>query len=362
LFEGCLVGIAVTLAVAVVRAWLDPILGSAAAFRIFYIAVIVTAWYYGFWPALFTLVLGYCLASYLFDDTRGDLGVYQFRNQVSCALYFIIGICLARVVAWLKQDIERRQRGERDLRKSQEELQMHQLELAHMARLGVMGEMVAALAHELNQPLHAAKNYASGSIRRLLKNPQDDGQVMMALEQIGREVDRASEILRRVRDFVKKSGLNVLAIPVNGVVKEAVMIVNVEIKRTCGRVVCELAPGLAPVKADPIQIEQVVVNLVRNGLEAMHERTAEECVVTIGTRRCDERTIDVFVRDRGQGIDEQEMSKVFEPFFTTKPEGMGMGLAICRSIVRAHEGRLWVTANDDCGCTFHFTLPVAQES
>ncbi len=125
-------------------------------------------------------------------------------------------------------------------------------------------------------------------------------------------------------------------------------------------IVCELAPDLAPVKADPIQIEQVVVNLVRNGLEAMHDATDGECAVTIGTRRYDEHAIEISVRDRGKGIGKEEMRKIFEPFFTTKPEGMGMGLAICRSIVQAHEGRIWVSANDDRGCTFHFTLPVAQ--
>ncbi len=115
-------------------------------------------------------------------------------------------------------------------------------------------------------------------------------------------------------------------------------------------------------RADPIQIEQVVVNLARNGLESMHEVPEEQRVLSIGTRRCDGQTMEVFVRDRGKGISEEEMQKIFEPFFTTKPEGMGMGLAISRSIIQAHEGRLWVSANDDRGCTFHFTLPVAQEN
>ena len=148
----------------------------------------------------------------------------------------------------------------------------------------------------------------------------------------------------------------------NDLVQDAVTINNLELKQTRARIVCELAPDIAPVMADPIQIEQVVVNLARNGLESMQELPEEQRVLSIGTRRCDEQTMEVFVRDRGKGISEQEMKKIFEPFFTTKPEGMGMGLAISRSIIQAHEGRLWVSANDDRGCTFHFTLPVAQEN
>jgi C4-dicarboxylate-specific signal transduction histidine kinase len=213
----------------------------------------------------------------------------------------------------------------------------------------------------LNQPLHAAKNYARGSIRRLLKNPLDDGEVMAALEQIAREADRAAEILRRVRDFIEKTGPHVATISLNEVISAALTILNIELKRTGGRIVCDLAPDLVPVKADPIQIEQVVVNLARNALEAMQETPQEQRLLTIGTRRNGGQTVEVFVRDCGQGIDAYEIGKVFDPFFTTKSEGMGMGLAISRSIVQAHEGRIWVTPNDDGGCTFRFALPIAKQ-
>jgi C4-dicarboxylate-specific signal transduction histidine kinase len=362
LLDRCLIGIVATLTVAVVRWWLDPILGSVAAFAIFYTAIIFTAWFSGFWPALFVMALGWCLASYLFDSSRGTLAVYPFRNQVACAVYVVVGVYLAYLIDRLTRDIARRRQVESDLRASQEQLQLHQSELAHMSRLSIMGEMAASLAHELNQPLHAAKNYARGSIRRLLKNPECDAELLAVLERIGEEADRAAEILHRVRDFVQKTGPHISALSVNDLVQEAVPIINLELKRRRARIVCELAPDTGPVRADPIQIEQVVVNLARNGLESMHDSPEEQRILSIGTRRCDERTVEVFVRDRGKGISEQEMKKIFEPFFTTKTEGMGMGLAISRSIVQAHEGRLWVTANDDRGCTFHFTLPVAGEA
>ena len=161
---------------------------------------------------------------------------------------------------------------------------------------------------------------------------------------------------------MQKTGPCVSAVSVNDLVQEAVAISRLESKQTRTKIACDLAPDIAPVLADPIQIEQVVVNLARNGMESMHEMPEEQRVLSIGTRRCDEQTMEVFVRDRGTGIGEQEMQKIFEPFFTTKPEGMGMGLAISRSIIQSHEGRLWVSANEDRGCTFHFTLPVAKDA
>jgi len=362
LLDRYLIGLVATLAIAVVRRWLDPILGHSVAFAIFYIAIIFTAWYSGFWPALFVLALGLCIASYMFDESRGSLRVTPFRAQVACTVYVIVGVYLAYLIDWLTRDIAQRKSVERELRASQEQLQLHQIELAHMSRLSIMGEMAASLAHELNQPLHAAKNYARGSIRRLLKDPNHDAELMAVLERIAEEADRAAEILRRVRNFVEKTGPCVSTISVNNLVQDAVTINSLELKQTRTRIVCELSPTIAPVRADPIQIEQVVVNLARNGLESMLDLPEEQRVLSIGTRPSDEQTIEVFVRDRGKGINEQEMKKIFEPFFTTKPEGMGMGLAISRSIIQAHEGRLWVSANEDRGCTFHFTLPVAQES
>jgi C4-dicarboxylate-specific signal transduction histidine kinase len=352
--------IAATLAVAVVRWWLDPLLGTAAAFATFYLAIIFTAWYSGFWPAMVSLALGSCLASYMFDSTRGDLAIYPLREQLGCAVYASIGIYLAHLISSLTRDIARRQRLESDLRVSQEQSQLHLTELAHISRLSVMGEMAAGLAHELNQPLHAAKNYARGSIRRLLKNPQDDGEVMAALEHIAHAADRAAEILRRVRDFVEKTGPHVATISLGEVITASLTILNIELKRTGGRIVCDLTPDLAMVKADPIQVEQVVVNLARNALESMQDTPPEQRLLTIGTRRKDDQNVEVFMRDCGQGIAADDIGRVFDPFYTTKSEGMGMGLAISRSIVQAHDGRIWVTANEDRGCTFHFTLPVAK--
>jgi two-component system sensor histidine kinase DctS len=184
---------------------------------------------------------------------------------------------------------------------------------------------------------------------------------MSALEQIAREADRAAEILRRVRGFVEKTGPHVATISLNEVISAALTIINIDLRQTGGRIVCDLPADLAPVKADPIQVEQVVVNLARNALEAMHDTPEEQRLLTIGAQPLDDHTVEVFVRDCGQGIDADDIDKVFDPFFTTKSDGMGMGLAISRSIVNAHDGRVWVTANEDRGCTFHFALPAVPE-
>ncbi len=356
------IAIAITGLVTLARFALDPILSNHSIFTFYFASVILAAWYCGLGPSILNVGLGAAIASFSFAEPRGSFLIYEFRHQLGLVFFCAISSYMAYLIHLLNRDIARRQKVESDLRASQEQLELHQIELAHMSRLSIMGEMVASLAHELNQPLHAAKNYARGSFRRLLKNPEHDAELMTALQRMADETDRAAEILRRVRDFVQKTGPHVSTLSLNDLVQDAVMINSLELKQTQAKIVCELAPDIAPVRADPIQVEQVVVNLARNGLESMHEVPEDQRVLTIGTRRCEEQTIEVFVRDRGRGISEQEMKRIFEPFYTTKPEGMGMGLAISRSIIQAHEGRLWVSANEDRGCTFHFTLPITQES
>ena len=353
------IAIAITVVVTLARFACDPVLASHSVFQFYFASVVLAAWYCGLGPSILNIALGATIASYTFAEPRGSFRIYGLGHQLGLVMFCVISSYMAYLIYWLNRDIARRRQIESDLRASQEQLQSHQTELAHMSRLSVMGEMAASLAHELNQPLHAAKNYARGCVRRLLKDPEHDVELVTALEHIAREADRAAEIIRRVREFVQKTGPQVSAISVNDLVQEAVTIINLELKQTRARIACELAPGIALVEADPIQIEQVVVNLALNGLESMREALEAERELIIGTRRYDEQTLEVYVRDRGKGISEEEMKRIFEPFFTTKPEGMGMGLAICRSIIQAHEGRLWVSANDDRGCTFHFTLPIA---
>ena len=267
------------------------------------------------------------------------------------------------LLSWIGSctDIEELKQAQEILKQAHDEqLQRHRTELAHVARLSIMGEMAASLAHELNQPLHAVNNYAGGSLLRLRKSPQPDELVVAALEQIGKEANRAAEIIRRVMGFVQKRKPHFSEVGVNGLVEEAVLFSKAELGRRHAKVVLELADDLPAVNGDAIQIEQVVMNLVRNGLEAMEETPEANRLLSVKTMRQGGEMVQVEVCDRGKGIDEEDLKKAFEPFFTTKPEGMGMGLAISRSIIQAHGGRLWATVNDVQGCTFHFTLPIGK--
>ena len=193
------------------------------------------------------------------------------------------------------------------------------------------------------------------------KMPERDEELVAALEQINEEANRAAEIIRRVMAFVQKREPRFSEVVVNGLVEEAVLLSKAELGRRRAKIVLELAEDLPAVIGDAIQIEQVIMNLVRNGLEAMDETPDDNRLLGIKTMRQGEDTIQVDVRDCGKGIGETDLEKVFEPFFTTKPEGMGMGLAISRSIIQAHGGRLWATANQAQGCTFHFTLPIGKK-
>jgi signal transduction histidine kinase len=197
---------------------------------------------------------------------------------------------------------------------------------------------------------------------RLLKSPQRDPQLLTALEQIGEEANRAAGIVRRVRRFVQKRDPQFSEVSVNHLVEEVVFLNKAELEQRHIGIVTQLAENLPAVMGDPVQIEQVIMNLVRNGLEAMEETPEENRLLGIKTTRQGEETTQVEVCDRGKGIGDEDLEKVCEPFFTTKPEGMGMGLAISRSIVQTHGGRLGLSTNQDQGCTFHFTLPAGKRS
>jgi C4-dicarboxylate-specific signal transduction histidine kinase len=266
--------------------------------------------------------------------------------------------CLLRLVHVVRDITDYKHAQETLAEAHHQELQRHRTELAHVARLSLMGEMTAGLVHELNQPLHAVKSYARGSALRLLKLPQADEELLASLQQIGEEADRAAEIIRRVRRFVQKRELHSSELFVNRLVEDVILLCKAEIDERRATVALELGENLPAVVADPIQIEQVVMNLVRNGLEAMTDTPDDDRRLTIKTMRYGNDAVEVEVSDQGRGIDPDHPERVFEPFYTTKPEGMGMGLAISRSIIQAYQGRLWVSLNQIRGCTFHFTLPV----
>lgn len=242
-------------------------------------------------------------------------------------------------------------------RKQAEELaRRRQAELAHIARLSTMGEMAAGLSHELNQPLAAIGNYAKLCVRRIEAGTTDPDRLLDPLEQITAQVRRAAEIVRRTRSFVGRREPHRRPLHLNELVEKMTDFIEYEARSRTVTIRLDLDPSIPPVKADPVEIEQVLLNLLMNAMDAMTDAGTKDRHVTVRTTAADPSRIEVAVVDNGPGIRPDIQKRVFDPFFTTKPEGMGMGLPICRSIIAAHGGELWATPNPDAGMTFRFTL------
>jgi C4-dicarboxylate-specific signal transduction histidine kinase len=257
-------------------------------------------------------------------------------------------------------EVNRRLRLEMDeRRRAEEQVHRHRAELAHVARLSIAGEMMAELTHELNQPLSAISSYSQACLRLLYSDRREDREELLSsLHQVGVQADRAAEIVRRLRRFVTKAKPVQTAVDINALVREVAELICIDARMAQAEVRFELAESLPLVLADRIQIEQVLVNLIRNALEAMRESPAGSRRLTIRTAFDRANCIVVDLGDSGSGIPAEVIDHIFERFFTTKPNGMGMGLAISQSIIESHGGKLWATPNATRGSTFHFTLPI----
>jgi len=242
---------------------------------------------------------------------------------------------------------------------AEEQARQHQAQLAHVLRLNTMGEMAAGFAHEINQPLGAIANYAQGCTRRLHGGSVDGAALLPVIEEIAQEALRAGEIIRRLRDLVRKEGPHQESVDLNALIRDSTRIIGPEAMQSGVHVELVLAPDLPRVTCDSIQIEQVLLNLLLNGIEAMQTSGSEERSLTISTAAADAGRIEVAIRDSGGGVPDPP-ADVFKPFFSTKPNGLGMGLAISRSIIEAHGGHLCTARNADHGSTFRFTLPLER--
>ena len=245
-----------------------------------------------------------------------------------------------------------------DLRRSEARARQHQADLAHALRLHTMGEMAAGLAHEINQPLGAIANYAQGCIRRLRAGAVEPGELLERTQEIAREALRAGAITRRMRELLRKGDACREPADLNRIIAAALDIIAPTARQRTAVVRFHESADLPPVDVDAIQIEQVVINLLLNALEAI-DAPGRAREIDVRTSPVDGSGVQVAVCDAGAGLDAAAIEQIFEPFFTTKPDGLGMGLAISRSIVEAHGGRLWATPNQTAGATFCFVLPTA---
>jgi PAS domain S-box-containing protein len=248
-----------------------------------------------------------------------------------------------------------------DRKLAEDSLRKAQAELAHVTRVTTMGESAASIAHEVNQPLAAVITNGNASLRWLAAPTPNVDEAREAVQRIIRDGHRAGDVIQRVRALLRKTGPQKAWLDLNDVIQEVRTLAQSEVHRHRVVLRTELAAGLPPVLGDRIQWQQVLLNLVMNGMEAMSAAAdrSRELVTRSGTHGA--QGIVVAVRDAGIGLDRQTLDRLFEAFFTTKPEGMGIGLAISRTIIEAHGGRLWATPHDGPGATLQFTLPAGSE-
>jgi C4-dicarboxylate-specific signal transduction histidine kinase len=232
-----------------------------------------------------------------------------------------------------------------------------QSELAHANRVATIGQLTASIAHEVKQPIAAARNNAVAGLRFLNKSPPDVAEVREALTCIVGDSDRASDVVDRIGSLVKKAPPQKEVVDLNAAIQEVTALTRSEAFKTGVMVSTQLAAELPRIQCDRVQLQQVMLNLIVNAIQSMSGVEDGNREVHISTTRIDPEGVCVAVRDTGHGLRPESLPRLFEPFYTTKPDGMGMGLSICRSIIEAHGGRLWATSCEPRGALFQFTIP-----
>jgi C4-dicarboxylate-specific signal transduction histidine kinase len=247
-------------------------------------------------------------------------------------------------------DITQRKRAEEALRSTQSDL-------ARVARLTTMGELVASIAHEINQPLAAVVTSGTACLRWLERAEPDIDAARKSVLRIVRDAGRAGEVIHGLRSLAKKSGPQLMRLDLNDAIQEVLALTRSELQARGVALQTTLSSADRPVVGDRVQLQQVLLNLILNGVEAMSVVTDRPRVLAITSEPVEPGGVLVAVEDTGPGLDPATADRIFDPFFTTKPDGMGMGLSICRSIIDAHGGRFWAAPRKPWGTVFRFTVP-----
>ena len=255
-------------------------------------------------------------------------------------------------------DVTERKRAQEE----HEKLRQLELDLAHMNRVNMMGELSASLAHEITQPIASARNNARAALNFFDNQPSNSSEIREALESAVADADRAGRVVDRIRDHIKKAPPRKDRFDLNEAINEVIALARSVITENEVSVRTHLTEGSLHVQGDPVQVQQVILNLILNAVEAMGSVEAGARELLISTEQSERNGIVVAVGDSGPGIDPEDRERVFQAFYTTKSSGVGIGLSICRSIIEAHGGRLWTDANEPRGAVFQFTLPNAETS
>jgi len=349
---------------------------------LFFCSVMLSSLYGGLWPGVFAALLSVVALDYYFIPPLYALGI-----SLEEAPDMIVFVSTALFIGWLSGE-QKRAKG--SLRQARDELdakvrertaelkraneQLHseiaerevaeeglmraQAEIARIARIMTMGELAASIAHELNQPLGSIVMTGDACLRWLAAKPPNLDEVRQAVEAIIRDGTRASGVLVRIRGLIRRGERLRERLDINDVIREVIALLDGELRRSGASLRTEMPGNLPSVVVDRVLLQQVILNLMMNALEAMRAVSDRVRVLRIRTEEQPSGSIVVLVQDSGVGLDPKHSSRMFEAFYTTKVEGTGMGLAISRSIIEAHGGRLWAVANDGPGSIFCFTLPI----
>ena len=287
-------------------------------------------------------------------------GATKYIRKIGHPVYAAVGEIVEFVGT--DMDITERKRAEAEVREGERRYRAVEMELAHANRVATMGQLSASIAHEVNQPIAAAITNAHSALRWLGARPPDLEEVRQALGRIVRDGNRAGDVIGRIRDLIRKAPPRKDGLEINEAILEVIALTRGEVVKNGVSVKTQLAEGLPLIQGDRVQLQQVILNLIVNAVEAMSGVGEGSRELLISTGKAESDGVLVAVRDSGPGLAPASLERLFGAFYTTKPGGLGMGLSICRSIIEAHGGRLWATANVPQGAVFQFTVPAHPDS
>ncbi len=359
---------------------------STSGYLFFYIAVVATTWFAGIWAGGLAVVLSAAAVAYYFTPP-----LYSFAVDRQSLPVFIEFAASAVVVGWFSSW---RKRAEAELKYARDELQLRveertaelkqtnqqlvtemaerkraedayyeaQAELERVTRMSAMGALAASISHEVNQPLAAVVTNADACMMWLSSDPPNVDEARAAVSSIAQQGTRASEVVRHIRSMFTKAKPERSSVQVNELIRDVKVLIEGAALRNQVTLETQLSADRPVTEADRIQLQQVLVNLTMNGIEAMSEVAGRPRILAIRSEMPNPDQVLIAVRDSGVGIQPKDERRIFDAFFTTKAQGMGMGLSISHSIIEAHGGRLWATGNDDFGATFQFKLPAKRQT
>jgi C4-dicarboxylate-specific signal transduction histidine kinase len=333
--------------IALLRLLMQDTLHGNAPFLLAWPGMILAAFLGGFWPTMIVTVVGAVVAEMVL--TRNGIAPLRAGGLAVFGLFGVVfGVAGAA-----------RQRGLRRAAENERRLAEMRARLENVTRLNAMGEMAGVLAHELNQPLTAISAYVSAARRLLAGGTMQPHELSDILARVSEQSVRAGEVIARIRGYVTRGEISPSAQTLSAMFDEAAAVAMAGSDDTSLVLRAEFDPGLEKVLADRIQIQQVMLNLIRNAMEAMAGSRRRE--LRIGGALCGDM-IEAFVADTGPGVSDEVAERLFQPFVTGKADGMGVGLSISRSIIESHGGLIWAERNADGGATFRFTLPLASSA